>query len=61
MEKSIAIICGEGARYDNLVVCGNGRKIQHHVPIRTGVELEDDEFCGPSRRSRRRRRHGHAQ
>src|SRR5215469_5995506 len=30
------------------VVIGNNVKIQNNVSVYTGVELEDDVFCGPS-------------
>ncbi|MFZ2102383.1 MAG: acyltransferase, partial [Oricola sp.] len=30
------------------VAIGNGCKIQNNVALYTGVELEDDVFCGPS-------------
>jgi hypothetical protein len=32
----------------NDVVIGNNVKIQNNVSVYTGVELEDDVFCGPS-------------
>ncbi len=39
---------GQNVMVGNDVVIGNNVKIQNNVSIYTGVELEDDVFCGPS-------------
>ena len=39
---------GQNVMVGNNVVIGNNVKIQNNVSIYTGVELEDDVFCGPS-------------
>lgn len=41
-------ILGQNVFVANDVVIGNNVKIQNNVSIYTGVELEDDVFCGPS-------------
>jgi UDP-2-acetamido-3-amino-2,3-dideoxy-glucuronate N-acetyltransferase len=41
-------ILGQNVMIANNVVIGNNVKIQNNVSIYTGVELEDDVFCGPS-------------
>lgn len=39
---------GQNVLVANDVVIGNNVKIQNNVSVYTGVELEDDVFCGPS-------------
>ena len=39
---------GQNVMVGNDVVIGNNVKIQNNVSVYTGVELEDDVFCGPS-------------
>ena len=39
---------GQNVFIANDVVIGNNVKIQNNVSVYTGVELEDDVFCGPS-------------
>ena len=39
---------GQNVVIGNNVVMGNNVKIQNNVSVYTGVELEDDVFCGPS-------------
>lgn len=39
---------GQNVFVANDVVIGNNVKIQNNVSVYTGVELEDDVFCGPS-------------
>ena len=39
---------GQNVLVSNDVVIGNNVKIQNNVSVYTGVELEDDVFCGPS-------------
>ena len=39
---------GQNVVVMNGVVIGNNVKIQNNVSVYTGVELEDDVFCGPS-------------
>jgi UDP-2-acetamido-3-amino-2,3-dideoxy-glucuronate N-acetyltransferase len=39
---------GQNVLVSNNVVIGNNVKIQNNVAVYTGVELEDDVFCGPS-------------
>jgi UDP-2-acetamido-3-amino-2,3-dideoxy-glucuronate N-acetyltransferase len=41
-------ILGQNVMVGNEVVIGNNVKIQNNVSVYTGVELEDDVFCGPS-------------
>jgi len=41
-------ILGQNVNIANDVRIGNNVKIQNNVSIYTGVELEDDVFCGPS-------------
>jgi UDP-2-acetamido-3-amino-2,3-dideoxy-glucuronate N-acetyltransferase len=41
-------ILGQNVLVANDVVIGNNVKIQNNVSVYTGVELEDDVFCGPS-------------
>jgi len=41
-------ILGQNVFVANDVKIGNNAKIQNNVSIYTGVELEDDVFCGPS-------------
>jgi len=41
-------ILGQNVHIANEVVIGNNVKIQHNVSVYTGVELEDDVFCGPA-------------
>src|SRR6185436_18479594 len=41
-------ILGQNVNVANDVVIGNNCKIQNNVSVYTGVELEDDVFCGPS-------------
>jgi UDP-2-acetamido-3-amino-2,3-dideoxy-glucuronate N-acetyltransferase len=41
-------ILGQNVLVGNNVVIGNNVKIQNNVSVYTGVELEDDVFCGPS-------------
>ncbi|MBN1995618.1 MAG: four helix bundle protein [Anaerolineae bacterium] len=41
-------ILGQNVLVANNVVIGNNVKIQNNVSVYTGVELEDDVFCGPS-------------
>lgn len=41
-------ILGQNVMVANNVVIGNNVKIQNNVSVYTGVELEDDVFCGPS-------------
>jgi UDP-2-acetamido-3-amino-2,3-dideoxy-glucuronate N-acetyltransferase len=41
-------ILGQNVMVGNNVVIGNNVKIQNNVSVYTGVELEDDVFCGPS-------------
>jgi UDP-2-acetamido-3-amino-2,3-dideoxy-glucuronate N-acetyltransferase len=41
-------ILGQNVFVANDVVIGNNVKIQNNVSIYTGIELEDDVFCGPS-------------
>jgi UDP-2-acetamido-3-amino-2,3-dideoxy-glucuronate N-acetyltransferase len=41
-------ILGQNVLIGNNVVIGNNVKIQNNVSVYTGVELEDDVFCGPS-------------
>ncbi len=39
---------GQNVMVGNDVIIGNNVKIQNNVSVYTGVELEDDVFCGPS-------------
>ena len=39
---------GQNVLIANNVIVGNNVKIQNNVSVYTGVELEDDVFCGPS-------------
>lgn len=39
---------GQNVMVASKVVIGNNVKIQNNVSVYTGVELEDDVFCGPS-------------
>lgn len=39
---------GQNVMVGSNVVIGNNVKIQNNVSVYTGVELEDDVFCGPS-------------
>ncbi|HUP59829.1 MAG TPA: acyltransferase [Thermoanaerobaculia bacterium] len=41
-------ILGQNVFIANDVVVGNNVKIQNNVSLYTGVEIEDDVFCGPS-------------
>jgi UDP-2-acetamido-3-amino-2,3-dideoxy-glucuronate N-acetyltransferase len=41
-------ILGQNVFVANGVVIGNNVKIQNNVSLYTGLELEDDVFCGPS-------------
>jgi len=41
-------VLGQNVNVANDVRIGNNVKIQNNVSIYTGVELEDDVFCGPS-------------
>ena len=41
-------VLGQNVMVGNNVVIGNNVKIQNNVTVYTGVELEDDVFCGPS-------------
>jgi UDP-2-acetamido-3-amino-2,3-dideoxy-glucuronate N-acetyltransferase len=41
-------ILGQNVMVASDVIIGNNTKIQNNVSIYTGVELEDDVFCGPS-------------
>lgn len=41
-------ILGQNVNVANDVVIGNNVKIQNNVSVYTGVDLEDDVFCGPS-------------
>jgi UDP-2-acetamido-3-amino-2,3-dideoxy-glucuronate N-acetyltransferase len=41
-------ILGQNVMIANDVQIGNNVKIQNNVSVYTGVELEDDVFCGPS-------------
>jgi UDP-2-acetamido-3-amino-2,3-dideoxy-glucuronate N-acetyltransferase len=41
-------ILGQNVFIANDVVIGNNVKIQNNVSLYTGVEVEDDVFCGPS-------------
>lgn len=41
-------IFGQNCFVANDVIIGNNVKIQNNVSVYTGVELEDDVFCGPS-------------
>jgi UDP-2-acetamido-3-amino-2,3-dideoxy-glucuronate N-acetyltransferase len=41
-------ILGQNVMVGNNVRIGNNVKIQNNVSVYTGVELEDDVFCGPS-------------
>src|SRR5207302_2334485 len=41
-------ILGQNVHIAHDVVIGNNVKIQNNVSIYTGIELEDDVFCGPS-------------
>ena len=41
-------VIGQNVMIANDVVIGNNVKIQNNVSVYTGVELEDDVFCGPS-------------
>lgn len=41
-------ILGQNVFVANDVVIGNNVKIQNNVSLYTGLELEDDVFCGPS-------------
>jgi UDP-2-acetamido-3-amino-2,3-dideoxy-glucuronate N-acetyltransferase len=41
-------VLGQNVMVGNNVVIGNNVKIQNNVSVYTGVELEDDVFCGPS-------------
>ena len=41
-------ILGQNVHVADHVVIGNNVKIQNNVSVYTGVELEDDVFCGPS-------------
>lgn len=41
-------VVGQNVFVANDVVIGNNVKIQNNVSVYTGVELEDDVFCGPS-------------
>lgn len=39
---------GQNVNIANDVIIGNGCRVQNNVSIYSGVELEDDVFCGPS-------------
>lgn len=39
---------GQNVNIANDVMIGNGCRVQNNVSIYSGVELEDDVFCGPS-------------
>jgi UDP-2-acetamido-3-amino-2,3-dideoxy-glucuronate N-acetyltransferase len=41
-------VLGQNVNVASLVVIGDNVRIQNNVSIYTGVELEDDVFCGPS-------------
>jgi UDP-2-acetamido-3-amino-2,3-dideoxy-glucuronate N-acetyltransferase len=41
-------VLGQNVLVASEVVIGNNVKIQNNVSVYTGVELEDDVFCGPS-------------
>lgn len=41
-------VLGQNVHIANDVTIGNNVKIQNNVSVFTGVELEDDVFCGPS-------------
>jgi len=41
-------VLGQNVFVANDVIIGNNVKIQNNVSVYTGVELEDDVFCGPS-------------
>lgn len=41
-------ILGQNVSIASDVIIGNNVKIQNNVSVYTGVELEDDVFCGPS-------------
>jgi UDP-2-acetamido-3-amino-2,3-dideoxy-glucuronate N-acetyltransferase len=41
-------ILGQNVMVGSDVIIGNNVKIQNNVSVYTGVELEDDVFCGPS-------------
>ena len=41
-------VLGQNAFVGSDVVIGNGVRIQNNVSVYTGVELEDEVFCGPS-------------
>jgi len=41
-------ILGQNVHIADNVIIGNNVKIQNNVSVYTGVELEDDVFCGPS-------------
>jgi UDP-2-acetamido-3-amino-2,3-dideoxy-glucuronate N-acetyltransferase len=41
-------ILGQNVFVADKVIVGNNAKIQNNVSLYTGVELEDDVFCGPS-------------
>ncbi len=41
-------VLGQNVMVGNDVLIGNNVKIQNNVSIYTGVQLEDDVFCGPS-------------
>lgn len=41
-------ILGQNVMVASHVIIGNNVKIQNNVAVYTGVELEDDVFCGPS-------------
>jgi UDP-2-acetamido-3-amino-2,3-dideoxy-glucuronate N-acetyltransferase len=41
-------VLGQNVMVSSHVLIGNNVKIQNNVSVYTGVELEDDVFCGPS-------------
>jgi UDP-2-acetamido-3-amino-2,3-dideoxy-glucuronate N-acetyltransferase len=41
-------VLGQNTMVGNDVIIGNNVKIQNNVSIYTGIEIEDDVFCGPS-------------
>jgi UDP-2-acetamido-3-amino-2,3-dideoxy-glucuronate N-acetyltransferase len=41
-------VLGQNVMVASGVIIGNNTKIQNNVSLYTGVELEDDVFCGPS-------------
>jgi UDP-2-acetamido-3-amino-2,3-dideoxy-glucuronate N-acetyltransferase len=41
-------VVGQGCFVATTAVLGRGVKLQNHVSVFDGVELEDDVFCGPS-------------